>query len=444
MPKPTIGETLEFVLGRDFEISCKDIQVILRTRSPFEPPPLFAGPGFIRSNVDGEITFELLDQKHRTAEEIMDTVSILDGGGNSFVIEAEAYNGVAWLGSWLAPAVTWHDSGQPVIRGKFHQLTADFANTFTDTETNVTELHYPTKLPVPMTALVEQHTLRAGTIENKAAWRDRHQFDFGGARICLRHLDNPERTIASVGFRGGLPAPCVEAWLDETLSFLLGWHVHHRVAIRYLDKKAILFIRKSSVQERTGMPMPLNLPTQQAAFWAMFERYLAHCEKCNCFGPPCGLSHVWSEVLLASTGTVHTFVFALVAAIESLARQIKIPITSSSAEGISDLNKYVAAWTGNAELKQRAMGLLSQLNSVSMTAILKPLQKEGIVSDAQIKVWRDLRNKLAHGSILDYYNEDLVRWRNSLIEMAYRLALRQIGYTGEIFSHESNAAVNFP
>ena len=443
MSRVTASEIIDSVVGREFEIPCKTMQVILRTGSLIEPAPLFEGPGFIRSDRGGDMRFELLDQMKRTPDETMRTVATMRQDGNAFVVEAKAYNGVSWLGGWVAPSISWHDSGQPTIQGTFHQLTADFPKSLAERQTRITELHYPHKLAVPMTGLVEQHTLRGGSVENKSSWRDRHEFDFGGAKICLRHLDDPDRTIVSADFRDGFPPPQAEAWLDEALSFMLGWHVHHRVAVRYLEEKALLFIRKSSVQERTGMPTPVKLPEQQMAFWAIFERYLAHCEKQNRFAPPCELSHVWSEVLLASTGTVHSFVFALVAAIESLARQVGMPPTPSSTDSIVDLKKYVDAWTGDADVKHRALGLLSQLNAVPTTAILKALQAEGVVTEKQIRVWRELRNKLSHGGILDYYHEQLSNWRDSLVEMAYRLALRQIGYTGDILSHETMRATKF-
>lgn len=443
MSQITVGQIVESVVGCEFEIPCKVMKIIWRTRSALEPPPLFEGPGFFRSEIGGEIRLELLDQTKRTPDEVMRTVALLNNGGIEFVVEAEAYNGVSWLGSWFAPAVSWHDSGQPTVQGRFHQLTATFNDSSSGRGTGVTELHYDRKLAVPMTRLVERQTVCDGNIESRASWRDRHEFDFGGAKISLYHVEDPGHTIVSAEFRDGLPPPQAEAWLDEALSFMLGWHVHHRVAIRYLDKRALLFIRKSFVQEKTGMPMPLRLPEQHGAFWAIFERYLANCEKEDCFAPPCALSYVWSEVLLASTGTLHSFVFALVVAIESLARQIGPPASAASKDSIGDLREYVDAWTGDPKIKQRALGILSQLNVVATSAILKSLQSEGVISEKQIQVWGDLRNKLAHGGILDYYNEQLSSWRDSLVEMAYRLALRQLGYRGEMLSHETRRIVDF-
>lgn len=274
----SVGHILDSVVGRDFEIPCKAMKVIVRDSGPGERPPIFEGPGFFRSNAGGDIDFELLDQMQRTPEQTMATVATIRDGNLGMVVEALAYDGVDWLGGWVAPVVTWHDSGQPTVRGRFRQLSTRIRKTFTDTESQVTELHYGQKLRVPMTRLVEQHTLRGGTVENKASWHDRHEFDFGGVMVRFRHLENPDRTIVSAGFRKGLPPPQAEAWLDETLSFLLGWHVHHRVAVRYFDNDALLFVRKCSVQEKTGMPMPVHLPEQTHAFWRIFECYLTHCE----------------------------------------------------------------------------------------------------------------------------------------------------------------------
>lgn len=405
MSQVTTAEAIERVIGREIEIPCRKMEIILRTRSHLdEPPPLFAGPGVIRSDKGGDITFEIFDQLRRAPEDTMQTISLLRAVENPFVVEAESYDGVSWLGGWHKPEVTWHETGHPTVRGSFHQLTTDFPPGISDPPEGTTELHYPSQLRLPMSKLIEQHTVREGNVENKAAWRDRHELVFSGALVVFQHLEEPERTIVRVKNRDKLGYATAEAWIDEALSFMLGWHVHHRVAVRYAAKRSPFFIRKCVVQERTGMPTPVNLDMQRESFWTIFERYLAHCEKKDCFAPPCELSHVWSEVLLASTGTVHSFVFALVAAIESLARQIDLKVPGSSTEQIDQLRKHVEAWSGDADVKNRGLGLLSQLKSVSMAAIFKVLERQAVVTAKQIEIWRTLRNKLAHGGILDYYH----------------------------------------
>lgn len=415
MSLPTVGEIIESVVGGDFEIPCREIQVILRAPGWHPEPVLFTGAGYLRSKNGGEIHYELLDQRARSSHELERLKQWLASGSNSFVVEAESYSGLSWLGHWHVPDATWAGTAGAIVRGRFPQITADFDSEGNSTRRITTVLHYGGVLGLP------PHTSADGM---EVRYRD------GTVRFESRY----GYTTATV-FDTGIEGPLAEAWLDETLSFLLGHYVRHRVALRYLEKRTIMFVRHSDVQTSTGMPKPVSLPDQTEAFREIFVCYLAHCAAHDNFSPPCNLSAVWCEVLLASTGTVHSFVFALVAAIESVAREI-LAITETEAQDTTkSLLDHVAQWKGDEKVKQRAIGMLSQLSAPSMRRMLEKLRDEGVLTDEQLKTWNALRNKLAHGQVLDYFHADVAQWRGELIDLVYRLALRRIGYRGKFFSH---------
>ncbi len=66
-----------------------------------------------------------------------------------------------------------------------------------------------------------------------------------------------------------------------------------------------------------------------------------------------------------------------------------------------------------------------------------------MITKEQIDVWQKLRHKLGHGQILDYQHEDANTWSETLLDMTYGLALRQIGYEGEMWSYQHRHAVLF-
>ena len=62
------------------------------------------------------------------------------------------------------------------------------------------------------------------------------------------------------------------------------------------------------------------------------------------------LARLFSELVYASTGTIHVLVLSLVVAIDDLVEQITggtLPIP-----GIDELKQYVAQWTGEADLRE--------------------------------------------------------------------------------------------
>jgi hypothetical protein len=421
MSIPAVGAIIESVIGTDFEIPCREIRVVLRTRSWEPEPELFAGAGYLRSKNGGEIYYELLDQRARSQDELNAVKQWLASGSNAFVIEAEAYTGVHWLGHWHIPEATWSEGAGAIVRGRFPQITADLEPERDSRNESTSVLHYDGLLDVP-----------PGVLDASISFCDGF----------LQLTSESGHTVATVS-GSGVAGPLIEAWLDEALSFLLGYCVRHRVALRCQKERTLVFIRHASDQTRTGMPRPALPSGENEPFAGIMSHYLAHCATKDMFSPPCSLSSVWCEVLLASTGTVHSFVFALVAAIEGIARDIAATWSREAAKDPESLVKHVSLWQGDADLKRRALGMLTQLSAPSMRRILARLTAEGVLTSAQLDIWKALRPKLAHGQVLDYFHTDVVQWREQLVDLLYRLALRRIGYRGRYHSHIMNALIEF-
>jgi len=175
-------------------------------------------------------------------------------------------------------------------------------------------------------------------------------------------------------------------------------------------------------------PIAYHGPRNQA-FWKLFLAFLRDCKtRHDSEGTP--LARLFSELVQASTGTIHVLVLSLVVAVDNLVAQIagQPPPT----EGLDDLKKHIEQWSGDADLKQRAIGIVqSMLSRTSTHQHLKELMAKGVVTADQIKIWTDLRPQLAHGKIADY-TEDLRHKRNQLIGIVYRLAARLLGYKGAL------------
>jgi hypothetical protein len=216
--------------------------------------------------------------------------------------------------------------------------------------------------------------------------------------------------------------------------------VRPRITVRYLDNTGLLFVRETPSSLRSGLPRPIAYhgPRDQD-FWNLFLAFLRDCKARKKFeGLPLSL---FSELVHASTGTIHVLVLSLVGAVDELVAQIAgdpQPI-----RGLDDLKKHIEQWSGAADLKESAISILqSMLSRKSTPQHLKELAAKGVVTADQIQIWKDLRPKLAHGKIADY-NEDLWHKRNQLIGMLYRLAARVLGYKGTLTDYTQSPPIEF-
>jgi hypothetical protein len=153
------------------------------------------------------------------------------------------------------------------------------------------------------------------------------------------------------------------------------------------------------------------------------------------------LARLFSELVYASTGTIHVLVLSLVVAVDDLVAQIVGE--PQRIRGRDDLNKHIEQWGGDADLKESAIRILqSSLSRTSTPQHLKELAAKGVVTADQIQVWKELRPKMAHGKIADY-SEDLRRKHSQLIGMVYRLAARVLGYQGPLTDYTLSPPIEF-
>jgi len=120
-------------------------------------------------------------------------------------------------------------------------------------------------------------------------------------------------------------------------------------------------------------------------------------------------------------------------------------LASETDPQLERLRQYISRWDGPTGLKDRVLGLTSMAATPSTTSLLTKLKSQGLVTESQIKVWKELRPKIAHGNVIDYADEKLWQNQNLLISMFHRLVLRLIGYKGPItdFSTDDLRTIEF-
>jgi DNA-binding transcriptional ArsR family regulator len=253
--------------------------------------------------------------------------------------------------------------------------------------------------------------------------------------------EEESRTIVSMQHSGQLKPPDCEAALADAIGFVCAMAVRPRATVRYLDNRALVFIREGRSDSQTGLPRPIAYHgARDQNFWNLFLAFLRHCTGKNAFeGTPLG--KLFSELVYASTGTIHGLVLSLAVAVDDLVGQIvgRQPRNPR----IDELKAHIVEWTGDKELKESAIRLvMSILSRPSTQQHLTSLAKKGVVTPEQVAIWKQLRPKVAHGKVAEY-NEDLWQKRNELIGMVYRLAARVLCYKGPLTDHTQSPPTEY-
>ncbi len=141
---------------------------------------------------------------------------------------------------------------------------------------------------------------------------------------------------------------------------------------------------------------------------------------------------IFSKLSYVSILDERSFTVSLLLSIEKLIKGLVGPIPSDSKTKFQNLRDYVGQWPGDAQIRSRALALLTSLEQQSPKSILEKLGKAGIVSSEESKSWLTLRPKVAHGNLVNVTEKDASLHRGRLMTMFHRLILRTIGYRGVI------------
>ncbi len=421
---------IDKLVGKPFEIECSEIRVHGMLD---HAPPLYAGPGVIKADSNGQINFRM----HSRSEPSQAALSSLRWFGPDGKLEpasdvrifADDYDGLAWIGGWSIPKTVRTHNSKSIISGSFNQLSTFLPESKRlGRPADVTELIYGKKIDLPATQATESLRVHEGRILRRHVSFDRHELDFKGALITFAQDNEKNRTHIIAEKRQGFNPPLVENWIADAVTFVTARLIYPRMVIRHFGKAATVFVRAYPADDRTGMPAPVQ--AWHPEWWNLFTCFLAKCEETQQFESN-DLTRLFHEVIMASTGTVQAFVLSMALCIENLLQQVAQGEVIDKS-GLKALKDYVSNWPGWAEnegSKNRTDGLLGTLRTIPASNALAPLIAEGTIQSEQAKAWKEIRPMLAHGTIIKN-PFDPVFWesRHLLIEMTYNLIFRSIGY----------------
>lgn len=442
-----ISSLIEKYSGKIFEMDCHDIEI-----HPFKDnqPILFKGPGIISGSSSGKLSFKLYNQLPVT-KDTFDFIKKIHSAENTEAVNvkllAEDYDGVKWNGAWSVPEINFFQKDNFIITGQFAQIATRINKIDGDKEVDITELVYIGSLDLPFSGNVHEKRFHGDEVISTKVWNDHHEIFFNDSTITFQESSDRAKTSVKAKHRNGFSPPYTENWIAEALIFSTAKMIYPRITIRHFENDALIFIRETPEVRMSAMPpVFFGSPIIKKNTWEVFLSYLKKCAELNQFDF-LQLSRGFFEVLLASRGTVQGFLISLSLFIENCINHIfetpkNMDENKERYSKIQDLIHYVEKWEGSEDLKSRAKGLLSMLNTPSTSNRMNHLIEAGVINSEHKRVWNRARPYLAHGGLVDFSKDDEF-WhiRNYLISMAYRISLCIIDYKGKVLDYNGKEFV---
>jgi hypothetical protein len=184
-----VDDLVQNLVGKPFEIECSEIRVHGMLD---HLPPLYKGPGVIKSSKEGKINFRM----HNRIEISQEALSSLrwfkpEGGlepAHQTRIFADDYDGTCWVGAWSIPTQHRSYGSNSVISGEFEQLSTRISKAESDKRKNLTELVYGSTLDLLLTNWLENIKRRGRKVIAHEFILSKHDLKFAPLVIFRRSL----------------------------------------------------------------------------------------------------------------------------------------------------------------------------------------------------------------------------------------------------------------
>ncbi len=424
-------------IGKNVEIDCKKIKLTFEN-SIVDDLPLFEGPGTIKLEKTGKIKYKLFN-KIPVDQKIFSYLKSKDDPNTDIKaiacrVEAESYSGIKWTGSFNIPEVkTYSGSSNILITGLFDQLST-FTTHKGKREKPSSEVFFFDCADLPYEDNLKITASRGDDIVFIKHRYDHQIINLDGEEISFTK-DTDELYLQVTATHTSEYSSYMENWLVEALSVSIGKTMYPRIVIRHNEDSDIIFIRY--IPDNSPTMMMAAFPTysvKEKEFWKFFCAYLKKVKEIHKW-ENLNLTTGFYETCLAGRGTLQNFLTSLSVYIENCISFVfdgeEDEINKESIQLLVDAVKKCEIPSEDNEIKQRALGLLSMLNSPATAKRMKKLKDDGVITEEQVRAWQKVRPKLAHGNVLTPgQGEEFFKYKNHLICMMYRLIFKIVNYSG--------------
>jgi len=328
-------------------------------------------------------------------------------------------NGVSWSGGWTTPSVHTSD-GNWRFAGDLEALATDVEGETVSRRAG-TELIFPLRVGDPMTIsmarFVRSFPLTANPVRE-------YRLRVLGSDILFKYEQDHSTLLVTAESSASLSAPYAEGWLVEPLRILFGQLIYPRLVARnFGDGRAAVWIRRSPPTLESARWASLiegeKRIKSNEEFWELYRNLLemvagARDKKGDPHFEQNKITRIYEEIVLASRGSRWIWALSFASSIEAITRMI-MPRDSKPAEAelaaIDALDRYIDRYETANETEDRVKGIalnaVRRARTVSTIQALRGLQTQGVISKGELSAWDDIRNSVAHGSLLSPYSDEV-------------------------------------
>jgi hypothetical protein len=436
-----LKELAEELRQRTWTVDCPEMKL----GRPGTPGPTeYIGPGYLRQEADGTITYKLYPPPPakfdpRSTFPKMGAAGNILGDDFFYRLDAMDKGGTVWRVERTLPT-----PDTSFVGGRQFRLVTGVAHELVTTREQAQsvsslKMMFFTEVRVPGNASTEVTTVTPDGSVNRFSKLDTAQFKtaFGDFHIYNR----PGMLVVEVVSPTPFPMH-FETQIVESLGFVLAkpltWNVLELV------ENGVEIVRLRGAQEVVDAKLqpPIVSGTVDMSggdVWRLFDKYLAMvCIHTDPDFHSCS-RHVFS-VLEASAGAISARGLALGVAVEGLAKALfpdAVALSATLKPVVRRLRAYFRAWPEFEDeqtkkaIYDRVEAMLGRILDVSAKSRLYALAQEKAVYEAHIKAWSDLRNASAHGVTPELDDiQRLVDLCDGTMVLMYHLVFRAVGYEG--------------
>ncbi len=407
----------------------------------------FSGPGLIEQGTDGQLAFtqyagevvglsrmlEEMSGRHMPAAGQILTEDVL------YRLAATDMNGREWKSSHIRAYTQAFPSGT-LCTGSLQEINFDTelpgsqgARLHLEASGDI---QLPANTPTQVTTTIGDKPSEAWSLNVLKHESSSHSFTFRKDGTVL---------LLDVTPKGGKLEDNLDVRMAETLQFLLARPIEWSLVQKWNSGTLEIRIRtprRYASRPRMRPPIPAEIEYADD-FCAMLDKYIAFVLAKQSGDRLHPISAQMRAICHASMGSIQAEAITLCVAVESILRFVQRSQSKLTPEErtwvCETAPQSLASWGCPAGLIERATDLIRMLNDSTSTMRLRELAGLKIVTDEQVKVWRDLRGRLVHGESFDSTNlQDSFDLTDKVRALFYQLVLHRIGYRGKYTDYSTS------
>lgn len=443
-------------LAEDYKIQCSKIEI----RKSSDHSVLISGPGYLHVKANGIITFRIYNEI-TIDKELFREWNSMEHPYKHYIVALD-YSGNKWVGKQpdIIVVSDFLGNNQFPILGNTSQLEGSIENLNGSDSNSEKEIcreysiYYREIVKIPYCSYVEQKTVTDGATINHRLKQTVLPISFKEKVITLqKHIDDKYFYM-----HGEYPAAVQEddfdQLLNDCLNFCTSSLLRPRLIVHFYKNK-IQFLINNTFKNRTQV-LPNILPSaytqklvagerRSTRFSRAFIAYLnfrllkGKAEKDVGYRD---IGTIFANICASSLKSPFNFAESLCIGCEYcfnlLTKDVQFPkINKSQKQALEQcITEHFSDQLDESQIS-RVKGILSLLLNPSTKMKLDYLKEHQVITNAQLKAWNVIRNKLLHGSVL--HDKTQVDFANNialLLCMFYRLTYQLIGYEGDCFDYD--------